>query len=93
MGHKTSLEIVESELSLRDQLAWHLQGNHYPPVPLEMVDPCIDSIELACVGDWNAKVLLPEGVSYKGDNYAPVWAMIEQHHLSEWVDDEGEGEY
>jgi hypothetical protein len=93
MGHKTSSEIVESELSLRDQLAWHLQGNHYPPVPLEMVDPCIDSIELACVGDWNAKVLLPEGVSYKGDNYAPVWAMIEQHHLSEWVDDEGEGEY
>jgi hypothetical protein len=90
MGHKTSSEIVESELSLRDQLAWHLQGNHYPPVPLEMVDPCIDSIELACVGDWNAKVLLPEGVSYKGDSYAPVWAMIEQHHLSEWVDDEGE---
>jgi hypothetical protein len=93
MGSKTSMEIVESGLSLRDQLAWHLQGNHYPPVPLEMVDPCIDSIELACVGDWNAKVLLPEGVSYKGDNYAPVWAMIEQHHLSEWVDDEGEGEY
>jgi hypothetical protein len=51
-----------------------------------MVDPCIDSIELASVGDWQAEVLLPEGVSYKGNNHAPAWSIIEQHHLSEWVD-------
>jgi hypothetical protein len=91
MGSKTSMEIVESGLSLRDQLAWHLQGNHYPPVPLEMIDPCIDSIELASVGDWDAEVLLPKGVSYKGNNHAPAWSIIEQHHLSEWVD--GDEEY
>jgi hypothetical protein len=88
MGSKTSMEIVESGLSLRDQLAWHLQGNHYPPVPLEMIDPCIDSIELASVGHWNAEVLLPDGVFYKGNNYAPVWAMIDQHRLNEWVDED-----
>lgn len=92
MGNKTSMEIVESGLSLRDQLAWHLQGNHYPPVPLEMVDPSIDSIELASAGHWNAEVLLPDGISYKGNKYAPVWAIIEQHHLGEWVDAE-EGDY
>jgi hypothetical protein len=90
MGSKTAMEIVESGLSLRDQLAWHLQGNHYPPVPLEMIDPCIDSIELASVGDWEAEVLLPKGVSYKGNTHAPVWALIEQHHLNEWVSEEGE---
>ncbi len=45
MGSVTALGIQDSVLDLETQLAYHLQGNHYPPVPLSMVQPCIDAIE------------------------------------------------
>jgi len=36
MGYTTALSIAE-DLSLEAGLAYHLQGNHYPPVPVAMV--------------------------------------------------------
>jgi len=30
---------------------------------------------------------MPEGISYKGLNTAPAWAIVEQHHLDEWLPD------
>ena len=44
MGYTTALAL-EEELSLEAGLAYHLQGNHYPPVPVSMVQPCIDAID------------------------------------------------
>jgi (2Fe-2S) ferredoxin len=29
---------------------------------------------------------MPEGVFYKGMSHAPAWAVIEQHHLSWFID-------
>ena len=43
MGYTTALDL--SELELEQGIAYHLQGNHYPPVPLSMVQPCIDAID------------------------------------------------
>lgn len=87
MGNRTAIDIASSELALSQQIEWHLQGNHYPPIPKEMVKPCIEAIELANDGDWDAEVELPEDTFYKGNSTAPVWAMVEQHHLSAWIDD------
>jgi (2Fe-2S) ferredoxin len=28
---------------------------------------------------------MPEGVSYKGLDTAPAWAIVEQHHLEAWL--------
>jgi hypothetical protein len=28
---------------------------------------------------------MPDGISYKGSTAAPVWAIIEQHHLHPWL--------
>ncbi len=88
MGHQTALSIAESGLSLRDQLAWHLRGNHYPPIPESMIDPCILAVNLASDGDWDSLVELPEGVTYRGETSAPVHAMVEQHHLAAFVVDD-----
>lgn len=90
MGHQTALSIAESGLSLRDQLVWHLTSNHYPPIPTTMVEPCVMAINLASNGDWDARVELPEGVSYRGEVTAPVSAIIEQHHLDAFVIDDEE---
>lgn len=68
-------------------LAWHLSHNHYPPVPASMIPVCEAAIDLARDEDWKAEVELPEGVSYKGRATAPVWAIVESHHLGAFLED------
>jgi hypothetical protein len=94
MGSVTALGIQDSVLDLETQIAYHLQGNHYPPVPLSMVQPCIDAIDAYYDNDAMRFIAMPEGVFYKGMSHAPAWAVIEQHHLDFWLpqDDEYYGE-
>jgi hypothetical protein len=72
-------------MSLDDSLTWHLRSNHYPPIPLTMLEPCKAAIEAGMEEDWDREIELPEGVFYKGLTTAPAWAMIEQHHLDAWL--------
>ena len=94
MGSVTALGIQDTVLDLETQLAYHLQGNHYPPVPLSMVQPCIEAIDAYYDNDAMRFIAMPEGVFYKGMSHAPAWAIIEQHHLDFWLpqDDEYYGE-
>ncbi len=94
MGSVTALGIQDSVLDLETQLAYHLQGNHYPPVPLSMVQPCIDAIDAYSDNDAMRQIAMPEGVFYKGMSHAPAWAIIDQHHLDFWLpqDDEYYGD-
>jgi hypothetical protein len=85
MGHNTALDFAE--LDLEQGIAYHLQGNHYPPVPLSMVQPCIDAIDAFYEEDTDRLIEMPKGVSYKGNTHAPAWAIIEQHHLDAWLPD------
>ena len=85
MGSITALGIQDSVLDLETQLAYHLQGNHYPPVPLSMVQPCIDAIDAYYDEDYDRFISMPEGVFYKGMSHAPAHAIIEQHHLNAWL--------
>jgi len=55
-----------------------------------MVAPCIEAIENANAGEWDKLVQLPEGVGYKGSTSAPTYAMVEQHHLESFLDQEEE---
>jgi hypothetical protein len=68
-------------------LEWHLAHNHYPPVPAVMLPVCREAIRCAADGYWDVLVDLPEGVSYRGEDHAPVWAVVEQHHLAPFVED------
>jgi len=86
MGYNTALDLAE--LDLEQGIAYHLRGNHYPPVPLSMVQPCIDAIDAYYDEDYNKLIEMPEGVSYKGDTHAPAWAIVEQHHLEAWLPEE-----
>ena len=77
---------AEDFMPLENQLRWHLTSNHYPPVPVEMVPVCIEAI--GCVndsGDWDSELALPEGILWRGSTTAPVYAIIEQHHLETWI--------
>jgi hypothetical protein len=90
MGSLQAQEMAEM-LDIETAIAWHLQSNHYPPVPSSMVPACIEAIENALEGNWLKKVELPAGSSYRGSRFAPTDAIIDQHHLEAWVELDEEG--
>jgi hypothetical protein len=90
MGSIQAMEMAEM-LDMDDALAWHLRSNHFPPIPLSMIEPCKEAIQAALEGDWLRLISLPEGVGYKGLTVAPADAIIAQHHLDAWVELDEEG--
>jgi hypothetical protein len=95
MGSVTAIGLADSVLDLETQLLYHLKGNHYPPVPAEMVQPCIEAIDAFYDEDYNRMIEMPMvgdfQITYKGSTQAPAHAIVEQHHL-QWFIDPVEGE-
>jgi len=87
MGYNSSVDL-SNELDLEVALGYHLQGNHYPPVPLSMVEPCIEAIDAFYDEDYNREIALPQGVLWRGQVTAPASAIVEQHHLEAWLPEE-----
>ena len=76
------------DLDLETQLQIHLTGNHYPPVPVSMVQPCIDAIDAYYDEDYNRLIKLPEGVFWRGEDSCPASAIVDGHHLHAWLPQE-----
>ena len=89
MGSVTALGIKEMVLDLETQILYHLKANHYPPVPAEMVQPCIDAIDAFYDEDFDRNIEMPKvgdfQILYKGSTSAPAWAVVEQHHLDAFI--------
>lgn len=88
MGSNFATDLADNELlnlDLETQLAIHLSSNHYPPVPRSMVQPCIDAIDAYYDEDYDRLIELPEGVSWRGENEAPAYSIVDAHHLSAWL--------
>jgi len=94
MGSLQAQEMAEM-LEIESAIAWHLQSNHYPPVPASMVSVCIEAINSVNNGGplsgWHKVIQLPAGTTYQGSDVAPAWAIIEAHHLDAWVELDEEG--
>lgn len=71
-------------------LSWHLSSNHYPPIPQAMIEPCKTAIANANAGDWDTRITLPDGISWRGETTCPTHALIEHAHLHSFLDDDGE---
>ena len=80
MGSLQAAEMAEMT-DLRQGVTWHLRGNHYPPIPLEMVEPCIEAMYAYAEGDSHQRIPLPEPITWKGQHEAPAVEIIEAHHL------------
>jgi len=87
MGSNFATDLADYDLGLdlSTAISIHLSANHYPPVPQSMVTPCIDAIMAYWDDETDREIPMPEGVTYKGFNVAPAWAIIEQHHLEAWL--------
>ena len=91
MGSNLAYDLASDELGLdlEKSLSIHLQGNHYPPVPLSMVEPCIEAIGAYNVGAYDKLIKLPEPITWRDKDSAPAYAIIEGHHLEAWCVDNG----
>ena len=87
MGSNFATDLAEYDLGLdlSTAISIHLSANHYPPVPQSMVEPCIDAIMAYWDDETDREIPMPKGVSYKGLDTAPAWAIVEQHHLEAWL--------
>jgi hypothetical protein len=86
MGSSTAQDLAENVIDIRQSIAIQLQSNHYPPVPLTMVEPCIEAIYAVSEGDTHKSINLPEGVTWRGYPTAPAYTIVEGHHLEPWCD-------
>ena len=77
-------------LSMQAAVEIHLTSNFYPPVPSSMAPICIQAINNYMSGYHNEPVELPKGITWKGDTIAPSWAIIEQHRLYPWIEDDSD---
>lgn len=85
MGYTTALDLAEA-IHLDQGLAVHLQANHYPPVPLSMVDPCKAAIDAFIDEDFDRLIELPDPITWRGETKAPASAIIDAHHLHAFID-------
>jgi hypothetical protein len=90
MGSNLAHDLVENVIDIRQSIGYHLRGNHYPPVPLTMVEPCIEAIYAVDDGDTHKSIQLPKGIFWKGYPTAPAYAIVEAHHLEPWLNNEEE---
>jgi hypothetical protein len=87
MGRNFATELSAMDtMSMEQQINLHLQYNFYPPVPSSMVQPCIDAINAYWNDVPDAAIEMPQGVSYRSSNYAPAYAIVEQHRLDAWLE-------
>lgn len=91
MGSVTALGLQDTVLDLETQILYHLKGNHYPPVPAEMVAPCIEAIDAYYEEDYDRMIDMPKvgdfQILYRGSTQAPARVIVDQHHLSFWLPD------
>ena len=77
-------------LSMQKAIEIHLTSNFYPPILSNMVQPCIDAIDAYWEDDTDRYITMPDGVFYKGMSHAPAYAIIEQHRLYPWIEENNE---
>ena len=88
MGSNFATELADNELfdlDLETAIGIHLQGNHYPPVPRSMIQPCIDAIDTYHDEDYQRLIDLPAPITWRDKSQAPASAIVEAHHLDAWL--------
>jgi len=86
MGSTYAAGIAGENIPLEVKLEWHLRGNHYPPVPRSMIEPCKQAIEAGLERDFDLEIKLPAGIKIKGSDTARAGDICELLHLEPFLD-------
>ena len=87
MGHMQAVgmaDAVRHGTPLAAALEYHLQHNHFPPLPNEAIGIAREAIKRCAAGEPNAEVGTPRGLH-------PAWRIVQAWHLEPFVDAVEEG--
>jgi hypothetical protein len=73
MGLMTAMAIGELEMTMEDQIGIHLRSNFYPPIPLSMVQPCVDAINAY----WNEDIYAEIDIALKKVSVSVVPNLVQ----------------
>jgi len=86
MGRMQAEEMAELLGSTERAIGWHLQSNHYPPVPLVWNPVALEAIKACNDDDPDREVALPEGVEYRdGRTVVEAWRIVESFRLDSFI--------
>lgn len=90
MGRLAAEDMAALNLNRRSALIWHLQSNHFPPVPhvwLDVAERVIDRLNAG--GDREEKIPHPVFRSAEGVPETVTLGEVARHlHLDPWLDTE-----
>jgi hypothetical protein len=90
MGLMSVLAMREAgqQVSQDELIAWHFQGNCYPPIPLAWIKPAKRAIKLVSSGRSQDKVYLRRHVKWCPKASVAAWKLVEAFHLEGFLDNE-----
>ena len=90
MGMLSALAMTDEELgmTLEEQIGMHFATNCYPRVPQQMIPTAIEALDMVndCCGEH--MIELPEGVSFRGNDYVSGNDVVEAFRLYAWIEEE-----
>jgi len=72
-------QVREGLITLTEALTWHLQANHYPPIPRVAVSAALQAIRAYEEGDLTREIMTPAAITL------PAIMIIEQLHLEAFL--------
>jgi hypothetical protein len=85
MRHIHALEILNL-ITLEGDLRWHLQNNHYPPVPDVIIPMAVKAVILCRNDKFNETIVTFFEHQFYGWS-VPAYAVVEAYHLEPWVNE------
>jgi len=85
MGQRRAAEMAQAVkdnwIDLGTALHWHLRFNHYPPMPIALINVAVTAIERANVEDYDSEIDLPQDVMFLGKTSVSVCEAINSMQL------------
>jgi len=88
MGSMSARDMADQGLPLETLVRWHLQSNHYPPVPEEMVPLAVAAIHAIQADDAHRVFACPAGVLYRGRPWVSAAEVAGEYRLDDLIGEE-----
>ena len=89
MGHTQAI-VMANLMDLEQGVRWHLQHNHYPPAPSEMIPIAVKAVRLCREDKFDETIVLFfDHQVYEVFGWSvPAYVIVDIYHLEPWVNEE-----
>lgn len=85
MGYTQAI-VMANMINLEQEIRWHLQHNHYPPVPREMIQTAVKAVRL-CREDRFDETIVTFFEQQVFGWSVPAYVIVQAYHLELWVNE------